>query len=385
MPSFTNDSPNLPVIAILADMPLGRIMPDEFQNQDHSLTPWIFALFQALSKQTQYSIHWITLKKYVSSHTVKTLGNQTIHILPDPSLAIGLFTNHLFASKKIRRLLDKLKPDLIHVWGIELAYASACKKLPIQKILSYQGSLIAYCQRSKMKWFPKMQAFWEKRTTPHYHHITCESPWARDRVLEISPSSQISLIEYGVEESFFHVERNPSPTPNCVFAGTICELKGVSYLIRAFTNPVLQHVQLYLAGSGALRKKLEPICTPNIHWLGSLQRPELQQYLASAWCLIHPTLADTGPTIVKEARCIGLPIITTTEAGSKQYVEDGKSGYIIPSKNSNAIIQTVLALTDSLNSNIQMGTHKLHEVRNALQIELTCDKLLLMYKLLLAE
>lgn len=368
-----------PVLAIVSDMPLGRLIPSEFQEKDHSLTPWIFSLFQALANQTEYDIHWITLKKYVSGYTVKSLNHQTIHILPDSSLAVGLFTNHFSASRKIRRLLDQLNPDLIHVWGIELAYATACKTQPRTRLLSYQGSLIAYCQRSKMKMFPKIQAFWEKRTTPEYRHITCESPWIHDRILEISPSAQVSLIEYGVEESFHHVERSPSATPECLFVGTLSELKGVKYLVQAFMKPSLRHVQLYIAGSGELRKKLEPASTPNIHWTGALQRPELQKRLSSAWCLVHPTLADSSPNCVKEARVIGLPVVTTCEGGQTQYVIDGKSGYIIPVRDSEAIVQAVLSLTESLEKNMTMGLYGLDEVREALKIELTCSKFLSLY------
>jgi glycosyltransferase involved in cell wall biosynthesis len=372
-----------PVLAIVSDMPLGRLIPSEFQEKDRSLTPWIFSLFQALANQTEYDIHWITLKKYVSGYTVKSLHRQTIHILPDSSLAIGLLTHHFSASRKIRRLLDQLNPDLIHVWGIELAYATACKTQPRPKLLSYQGSLIASCQRSKMKMFPKIQAFWEKRTTPEYHHITCESPWIHDRILEISPSAQVSLIEYGVEESFHHVERSPSATPECLFAGNLNELKGVRYLIQAFMKPSLQHVQLYVAGSGELRKKLEPASTPNIHWVGTLQRPELQKRLSSAWCLVHPTLGDASPNCVKEARVIGLPVITTCEGGQTQYVIDGKSGYIIPVRDSETLGQAVLSLTESLEKNMAMGLYGVDEIRKALKIELTCSKFLSLYGSLL--
>ena len=279
----------------------------------------------------------------------------------------------------------KLKPDLIHVWGIELAYATACKMQLQTKLLSYQGSLVAYCQRSKMKTFPKLQAFWEKQTTPKYRHISCESPWARDRIQEISPSSQVSLIEYGVEQSFYHVERSPSATPECLFVGNISELKGVKYMVQAFRQPSLQHVRLYIAGSGPLRKKLEPISTPNIYWLGTLQRPELQKRLSSAWCLVHPTLADSSPNCVKEARVAGLPVITTCEGGQTQYVVDEKSGYIIPVRDSEAISQAVLSLTESLEKNIAMGLYEIEEVRKALNIQLTCDKFLSLYRSLIRD
>lgn len=380
---MTASSRNRPVLAIASDMPLGRLIPEEFQEKDPSLTPWIFSLFHALSTQTEYDIHWITLKKYVRDYTVKSLQRQTIHILPDSSLAAGLFTNHFSASRKIRRLLDKLNPDLIHVWGIELAYATACKNLTCTKLLSYQGSLIACCQRARMSIYPKLQAFWERRTTPKYPYITCESPWVKDRILEISPLSQISIIEYGVEDSFHHVERSPSAVPECLFVGNLNELKGVSYLVEAFMKPSLQHVQLYIAGSGELREKWEPVSTPNIHWLGTLQRPELQKRLSSAWCLVHPTLADSSPNSVKEARVIGIPVVTTCEGGQTQYVTDGKSGYIVPVKDSEAISQAILSLTESLEKNMAMGAYGLDEIKKALQIQLTYDKFLSLYRYLM--
>lgn len=375
---------NNPVIVIVSDMPLGRLMPNEFEKEDYSLTPWIFALFHALAVQTEYDIHWITLKKYVREYTVRSLHHQTIHILPDPSLAVGLFTNHFTAARKIRKLLRSLRPNLVHAWGIELSYAKACMTQPCAKLLSYQGALHAYCQRAKMSLFPRLQAFWEKRITPSYPLITCESPWARNRILEIAPSSHVSLIEYGVEESFHHVKRHPSATPECLFAGTLYELKGLRYLIQAFSHPSLQHVQLYIVGSGSLRAELEPASTPNIHWTGPLNRPELQKRLSSAWCLVHPTLADSSPNIVKEARVIGVPVVTTSEGGQTQYVTDGRSGYIIPVKDSTAICRAVLSLTESLEKNIAMGLQGVDEAKEALSIQLTVRKFLSLYKSLLS-
>lgn len=385
MTSLTRISSDIPIIAILADLPLGRIMPEQFQDQDFSLVPWIFALFQELGKQRSFEIHWVTLKKYVRYESTYHIQGQTIHVLAAPSLALGLLTGHFLATRSLKRLLTALNPDLVHVWGIEMPYAKACATIKTNKLLSYQGILTACCQRARMKFYPHLQAFWERRTASSYYHITCESPWAKDRILEITPHSQVSLIEYGVEESFYHLERFPSPQPECLFVGTLFELKGVRYLVEAFKHPSLQHIRLYLVGAGKLRQELEPQSTPNISWLGTLPRPALQRRMASAWCLIHPTLADTGPTAVKEARVAGLPVITTTEAGSQQHIVHGKSGYIIPPRDSEAIRKSVLAITESLQKNIAMGLYGLDENRANLRIQLTAHKFHALYKSLLKK
>lgn len=370
------------VIAILANMPLGRLL-DEFSGRDHKILPWIFALFHALTRQKDYDIHWITLSKLVSEPECSHLNGQTLHIIPQGSIAVDLLTMHLRPSFQIHRLLDLLQPSLVHIWGVEGAYATACKKFKGKKLLSYQGALTACCERAPQVFLFRVQAFLERLAVKHYGQITCESPWGADRVAEIAPSSQISLMEYGVEESFFHMGRNLSDTPSCFFGGTIYELKGVSYLVEAFKHPDLAHVQLYIAGNGLLKARLEAESTPNIHWLGAVSRETLQQYLSSAWCLVHPTLGDNSPNIVKEARVMGLPVITTAEGGQTQYVKDGESGYIVPVRDSGAIREAVLKVTHDRETALNMGLQGRQECRSLLNVDRTAEECLNLYRTML--
>ncbi len=372
-----------PLIAILADLPIGRILPEQFGQFEKAPVPWLYALFGELEKQSDFEIHWITLKRYAKQYEHIEYAKQHIHIVPAPSLAIGLFTGHFIASRRLRKVVNQLNPDLVHVWGIEMPYAKACENLKTKKLLSYQGVLTACCQQVKMKIYPRLQAFWEQRTTPKYKNITCESPWAKEQIQRLAPDADIKLIEYGVETSFLNKERSLAKNPKCLFIGNITTLKGIDFLIKAFMSSKLRHIDLYLAGHGDLRAIYEPISTPNIHWLGQLNRPELQAHLSDAWCLVHPTLADTGPTCIKEALCMGLPIITSTHAGCKQYIEKGKNGYIISIKNPNAITEAVLKLTESREKALAMGQYKLEENRAALDVQLTIKKFITLYQHLL--
>ena len=267
-----------PVLAIAADLPLGRLLTS-FRNKDRRTIPWIFSLFHALESQEDFDIHWITLSKAVSAPETIRMRNQTIHILPLGSMGRNILTAHFLTVRRIRKTLNDIQPDLLHVWGVEQAYALAGIAFRGKKLLSYQGALTAYCQRAPQAFLLHMQALWERMAVKHYDLITCESPWACDCVAEIAPHARLSCMEYGVEPSFYHLARKPSPEPSCLFAGTIYELKGISYLVETFTHPSLSHVQLFIAGNGALRERLEALSTPNIHWLGSISRAELQQHL----------------------------------------------------------------------------------------------------------
>ena len=68
---------------------------------------------------------------------------------------------------------------------------------------------------------------------------------------------------------------------------------------------------------------------PDVEWMGTLRWQEMQEHLSRAWGLVIPTRADTGPTVVKEARVIGLPVIGTRHGGVRDYIRDGENGFIV--------------------------------------------------------
>ena len=61
--------------------------------------------------------------------------------------------------------------------------------------------------------------------------------------------------------------------------------------------------------------------------------------MSKAWCLVLPTRADTSPNVVKEARVVGLPVITTQSGGQASYVTDGEDGYFVECGNVMDLVQ----------------------------------------------
>ena len=102
--------------------------------------------------------------------------------------------------------------------------------------------------------------------------------------------------------------------------------------------------------------------------------------MARAWCLVHPTRADTSPNCVKEARVIGLPVVTTPNGGQTQYVHHGKSGFIHPAGDVEGLIQGVLAVTQSREISLQMGATGQAECRAKLTPAATAGHLLEIYQ-----
>ena len=156
-------------------------------------------------------------------------------------------------------------------------------------------------------------------------------------------------------------------TPLALFVGTLSKSKGVDTLLDAFADPRLSHVKLVLLGDGPLRGE----SSEQIRFMGHVGRDEVRQWMQRAWLLVHPTRADACPNSVKEARVIGLPVVTTTEGGQTDWIVHGKSGILHDPEDREALIRGVLELTDSLENNQtagEMDRERCRDMANAAQV-----------------
>lgn len=365
-------------IAIIGDLPLWEVaenpVPDA--NAWHYCV-WLSALAAALSIQTVFEIHWIIPSKEARERRIIETRNQIFHIVPKSRLSVGQLTGYIYDSFVIQRELSGINPDLVHSWGTENSYSYSASYFKGEKLLSVQGLLKAYSERAHIARFERTQALYEPITIRRFRHITTESPWAAARVKEISPAANPFHLEYAVEERFFSISRQLTERPTCLYAGTNTAIKNLPTLIKAFSDPALAHVQLQLAGVMPGEFKNLPA---NIRPLGRLNREAMAQQLSQAWALVHPSLADTGPTIAKEARVMGLPVMLTTACGSQQHVEEGKSGFIVEPNDISAMKESVLRMTESVDISLAMGLHGQEECRQKLSAATMIETLLGIYQ-----
>lgn len=187
-----------------------------------------------------------------------------------------------------------------------------------------------------------------------------------ERIKELRPQSTRIQWDYCLEGIFYEARRCPAVQPCCLVAGSDIPLKNFKTAIAAFSSPELAHVKLLLAG---VQPENYPNLPSNIVALGGVSRKEMVRLLSETWCLVHPSLADTGPTVVKEARVIGVPVVLSDQCGSQQYVEHGKSGFVIKPMDEAALIRSVLAVTASRETTLAMGSHGQPDCRHALSRE----------------
>lgn len=322
-------------IAILADFPWSFFADGATGRGGGQACTWLSQLAAEFADLSPYEIHWVSIDRDLTWGPVmrQAWGGQQFSKIPGGRLKIDLSLGYGLSRYLLRRELKRIRPSLIHCWGTERSYSIMCGTAGLPAILSMQGVLSNLRKKGYLPdtwvWrrIPALeQAFIEKATV-----VTCESQWAADRVLEVVPDADVRQVEYGVHPSFYDLEWQPDENqPYAVFIGTLTGYKGVNTLLDALRNLEDRSWTFkFVGGDGPLLDEVRNCGIPRVEFLGNLPWTRLQQVLRKASCLVHPTLADSSPNVVKEARVVGLPVITTPHGGQAGYIRDGENGIIV--------------------------------------------------------
>ena len=110
-------------------------------------------------------------------------------------------------------------------------------------------------------------------------------------------------------------------------AVTACRLiasKRVDLAIAA-ARTASPPVRLAVIGDGPERPTVERLAEPSgpaIRLLGALPRREALAWIAAADVLLHPSSTEAAPTVVREARALGVPVVACAAGDIASWAED---------------------------------------------------------------
>ena len=152
---------------------------------------------------------------------------------------------------------------------------------------------------------------------------------------------------------------------NILYFSKIIPLKGLDYLIRAFSQIEAQYsdVKLHIAGDGYFRHHCEQLANElqikSIQFYGSVENEKAWMYYYLADIFVLPnsgTFMEGWGLVINEAASMGLPIVTTDAAGAAEdLVIDGINGYIVEAGKQNSLKKALINLIDDNSGRIKMG------------------------------
>ncbi len=134
-------------------------------------------------------------------------------------------------------------------------------------------------------------------------------------------------------------------------AVVLSEQKGIIYLLDAAKKIKQEgkNIQIVIAGDGVLRAELESLSSRSglddiVKFIG--YRSDVHALINMYDVYVLPSLWEGLPLALLEALSMGKPIIATEVGGNSEIVEDRVNGLIVPSKNSDALFEAMILMSE---------------------------------------
>jgi glycosyltransferase involved in cell wall biosynthesis len=202
--------------------------------------------------------------------------------------------------------------------------------------------------------------------------------WMMRRVLKDTlVLAQSGEIRSDVVEDFYDIDCTIGVLGNAVsvrdatasgdgvlYVGRLAPKKGVEYLIDAVADI---GVPLTIVGDGPERDTLETLAKESnaeVRFEGFVDPKDVSEYYLSAEILVLPSVEGEGmPNAVLEAMARGLPVITTDSGGLPSMIEHGKTGVLVPMRDSDSLANAIEILHTDPKKRSEIGANARRYVR----------------------
>lgn len=167
------------------------------------------------------------------------------------------------------------------------------------------------------------------------------------KVIANGSSNGIDISFFSPEASWRKFEHSLGTFTFC-FIGRIVSDKGINELISVYSRLYNENPGIHLLLVGRFEKDLDPLLPeveeqilhhPGINFVG--WQSDVRPFLAVSDALVFPSYREGFPNVVMQAGAMGLASIVTDINGCNEIIVDGKNGVIIPSRDEEALYQTM--------------------------------------------
>ena len=270
------------------------------------------------------------------------------------------------------KLFRREKPDIVHLVGLKtmLWGSLACRLAGVKAMVSAVCGLGVLFDEEHTHSFMTRSILKVLRVTHKKKRLAVIFQNNDDKAIflnaKIMKEEQCAFTN-GSGINLQNYDYTPEPTDGLIriiFTARMVEDKGTLILIDAAKKLEAEYkgkVQFLLCGgldtnpNGITKEMLESRCDGEyIQWLG--HRKDVLELLKQSHIMAFPSWYREGlPKSVIEAEAIGRPVVTTDSVGCRDTVVDGKNGYMIPIKDSDALAMALKKLIDNPERRQTMG------------------------------
>jgi glycosyltransferase involved in cell wall biosynthesis len=168
--------------------------------------------------------------------------------------------------------------------------------------------------------------------------------------------TEIEVIHYGLTPPHFETKSRqelgvPQNEVVLISIGRLIRRKALSDLLLALSRLKERRFRLLIIGEGPEEENLRDLAqrlgiSAQVDFVGAIWGERKFQYLAAADMFVLPSIHEGFGLVFLEAMHCGLPVIASSSGGQTDFLEDGKTGFLIPVGDVQALAEAILRLAN---------------------------------------
>jgi glycosyltransferase involved in cell wall biosynthesis len=324
------------------------------------------------------------------------------------------------ARKKIAKILDSFKPDIVHLnnYNFQLTpsiiYEVKKRNLPIvqtvhdpvvvcpnHSLFNYnEGEICEKCKGNKYFFCIKTKCIHNSmvksvfgaieaiiynklNTYEKVDKFICPSQFINEKIVEFGVNGQKTITMHNF--SMLDIGDNLNKKRNYIlYFGRLSQEKGIITLLESAKK--LKNYSFKICGTGPLEEYMKNYINQNnlknVELLGFKTGNELKMLIKNAKVSIYPSVwYENCPMSVIESKGLGTPVIGSKIGGIPELIRDNKDGFVFEANNSEDLsekIKNIMEFDEEKYSSFV--NESLKDFKGRFQIKIYYDKLVKLYK-----
>jgi len=363
------------------------------------MAPWIPNLLKGFENNEEYEIHVISPHDYLKQTISFNIKNINYYFVPAGLFFIGNNRPgfwHLYAitgfykfRRTTKKLVKRIKPDLINLIGPENAYYSSAIfdfkdnykiLITIQGFVSQMKGLISPLR------MPPQVINNEEKILKNFKYFAGEQD-SSTYISSYNPNHNFFKMYFPVNEDLITSTLEQDKKYDCIYYARVTKLKGIEDFIKVIyeLKKTKKDITSCVIGAGntkpyvALAEELD--CLQNIVFLGFINtQKELFQIIKSSTILLVPTLFDRLPTTIREAMSLKVPIVSYATGGIPYINEFEENLLLVETGDYKEMAKNALTLLTDENKRIKLAEKAYKYALSEFSLKVNTKRLIDAYK-----
>jgi Glycosyltransferase len=308
------------------------------------------ALLAGFSQIPEIEVHAVSCLRAPAIKPERIAPNVFYHGVWVPRWGF-LKTGYFPATWQIRKLLRRLRPNIVHGQGTERFASLAAVRSGFRNILTIHGNMrqVARALQAKPFSFHDLTARLETVALRRTDGVICLTRYSREQVQDLSRKTW--LVSNAVNEDFLKVNRTLEKPPTVLCVANVTKYKCQNELIRSL-DTLAGEISFRLVFLGAVEDgdpygdeflslvRARKWCEHHGFKTGNALRDKF----STADMLILPSREDNCPMVILEAMAAGVPVAASSIGGIPDLVEHERSGLLFDPVDPASMRETVRRL-----------------------------------------